>query len=180
MSTDIHHALEFRAADGYDPCPRCGSANIALRPQEGTLLEGCAWLPCVLTTHNFTQLHRYGRDHLDVDDPLREALLVKLAHARLVSPAGIGDDIATLESRLTFVVDGRTRETRVLVKPGTALTVGRDLPALSPLGLALLGLSTGQKSVAFDHLGIRVPITLVGVNYQPEAADRKRSRAYQS
>jgi regulator of nucleoside diphosphate kinase len=176
MSTDNNGVLDIETRDGYEPCPRCGYANGDTRLNGRTPLADCARLPCVLTSHNFTYLHEYTRDRLAVDDPLRKALLVKLAHAHVFAPPDVGDDIATLDSRLTFLIKGSARESRVLVKPDTPLTFGRDLPVLSPLGLALLGLATGQTSLAFDHLGAGVPLQLVSVNYQPEAAHRKRPR----
>lgn len=102
------------------------------------------------------------------------SLLVKrkLASARVVLPSDVPADVATINSRVVFRLDGGATETRVLVHWDHDLAQGLTLPVTTPLGIALLGM-TGGKDVAVLLRGGRTRhLSLVRVAYQPERARR--------
>ena len=80
----------------------------------------------VLTTRNFARLEAFARCTLPADHPMRPVLLDKLARCRVVEPGDVPADVATLNSRISYAVRGRTVESRVLTEPDTTQTFGRD------------------------------------------------------
>jgi regulator of nucleoside diphosphate kinase len=133
---------------------------------------------CILTAKDFSILEAMRDRCLGRDDPLAWLLRKKLELARVVTGEDIPANIATLSSRVTFSIDGRDPDTRILSTGGVSAPVGLSLSIATPRGLALLGLTEGDGF----HLPSRgvgtVRVMLEKVQYQPEAARReKRSTA---
>lgn len=127
---------------------------------------------CVLTTSNHAIL-QIMRDRSPGGDPLAPILTAKLDSAVVVHGDEVRTDVATLGSRVTFSVDGRDPDTRVLAHERTASPVGLDLPVATPRGLALLGLSEGEAFTVLHRDGTQERVLLEKVHYQPEAARRE-------
>ena len=125
---------------------------------------------CILTTKDFTILEVMRDRCLGQDDPLAPILKRKIETAVVVFREDVPVNVATLSSRVTFSVDGRDPDTRVIAQDRSASPVGLFLPITTPRGLALLGLTEGQAFVLPN--GERV--LLEKVQYQPEAARRDR------
>ena len=128
---------------------------------------------CILTTKDFT-IVEVMRDRCPKDDPLAPILRRKIDTAIVMFRDDVPGDVATLSSRVSFSVDGRDPDTRVLSADRMASPVGLFLPITTPRGLALLGLAEGE---AFDFVngdGAKERILLEKVHYQPEAARRDR------
>lgn len=130
---------------------------------------------CILTTKDFTILEAMRDRHADPYDPLAPILARKLKAARMVLHDDIPGNVATLNSRVTFRVDGACAETRVLSHERMNLLVGVFQPITTPRGLALLGLAEGQEYRLFWR-GLAERVVLDAVNYQPEAARHGRLR----
>ncbi|RUU58864.1 nucleoside-diphosphate kinase [Mesorhizobium sp. M2C.T.Ca.TU.002.02.1.1] len=129
---------------------------------------------CMLTTKDFTILEvmrdrRFGRD-----DPLTPILKRKIETAVVVFREDVPANVATLSSRITFSVDGRDPDTRILSLERMASPVGMFLPITTLRGLALLGLVEGQPFLLTDHDGREERVVLEKVQYQPEASRRER------
>ncbi|WP_417768184.1 nucleoside-diphosphate kinase [Stappia sp.] len=130
---------------------------------------------CILTTKDFTILEAMRDRHVDPHDPLAPILARKLKTARMVLHDDIPGNVATLNSRVTFRVDGACAETRVLSHERMNLLVGVFQPITTPRGLALLGLAEGQE-YRLVWRGLEERVVLDAVNYQPEAARHGRLR----
>lgn len=129
---------------------------------------------CILTTKDFTILEAMRERHADPRDLLAPILARKLKAARMVLHDDIPANVATLNSRVTFRVDGACAETRVISHERMNLLVGVFQPITTPRGLALLGLAQGQE-YRIAWRGIEECVVLDAVNYQPEAARRARA-----
>ena len=112
---------------------------------------------------------RLGRD-----DPLVPILYTKLESALVMFRDDIPENVATLSSRVTFSVDGRDPDTRVISHDPMSSTAGLFLPISRPRGLALLGLAEGQAFRLINSDGVEERIMLEKVHYQPEAVRREK------
>lgn len=106
---------------------------------------------------------------------LRRLIRAKLDESRVVLSEDIDDDIATGNSRLVFLHDGR-RETRTLTHWHDQIAVGLALPVSSFLGLTLLGMREGHSAPLPRADGSRGTVTLQRIAYQPERICRQRRR----
>ncbi len=128
---------------------------------------------CILTTGDFTILEVMQGRCLG-NDPLAPILKRKIETALVVFREDVPGNVATLSSRVTFSIDGRDPDTRILSHERTTSPVGMFLPVATPRGLALLGLAEGQTFLLTDHEGREERILLDKVQYQPEAARREK------
>ncbi|CAH2400802.1 nucleoside-diphosphate kinase [Mesorhizobium ventifaucium] len=129
---------------------------------------------CILTTKDLTILEVMRERCLGRDDPLAPILKRKIESALVVLRDDVPVDVATLSSRVTFRVDGRDPDTRILSHDRMNGAAGLFLPITTPRALALLGLTAGQDFLLPDHEGREERVLLQKVQYQPEAARRER------
>ncbi|MDH4984957.1 nucleoside-diphosphate kinase [Aminobacter anthyllidis] len=129
---------------------------------------------CVLTTKDFTILEVMRDRCLGRDDPLAPILKRKIESALVVFRDDVPANVATLSSRVTFRVDGREPDTRILSHDRMNSSAGLFLPISRPRALALLGLAEGQDFILTDHDGREERVVLETVQYQPEAARREK------
>lgn len=127
---------------------------------------------CILTTKDFTILEVMRDRRRGREDPLVPILKRKLEAATIVFREDVPETVATLSSRVTYSVDGRTPDTRVISHDHLSMPMGMFLPITTRRGLALLGLSEGEEFVLTDAAGRQERILLQKVHYQPEAARR--------
>jgi regulator of nucleoside diphosphate kinase len=85
--------------------------------------------------------------------------------------------LATINSRVTYSVNGRKADTRVLSHARINAPTGLFLPITTPRGLALLGLMEGQEFSYLTRDGEQETIRLDSVLYQPEAARQEKEAA---
>ncbi len=129
---------------------------------------------CILTTKDFTILEVMFDRCLGTGDPMRALIGRKIDSATVVFRDDIPPDVATLSSRVTFTVDGREADTRVISHDRMTSPLGLFLPITTPRGLALLGLSAGQTFCLPRPEGGEERVLLEAVLYQPEAAKREK------
>lgn len=131
---------------------------------------------CMLTTKDFTILEVMRERCLGRDDPLAPLLDRKMESARVVFSDDIPENVATLNSRVTFCAGAHDADTRILSHDQMQhAPVGMFLPIKSLRGLALLGLSEGQEFVLRSNNGVEERVALQKVRYQPEAAKRRQA-----
>ncbi|KPH06170.1 nucleoside-diphosphate kinase (plasmid) [Rhizobium acidisoli] len=126
----------------------------------------------LLTTKDFTLLEAMLDDPLVRDTTLIPLLRRKMASAIVMFREDLPEDVASLNSRVTFSIGGR-RDTRVLTTGRMTTPVGMLLPVDTLRGLALLGLREGQMIVIENADGFEETILLDAVNYQPERMMRR-------
>jgi regulator of nucleoside diphosphate kinase len=129
---------------------------------------------CILTTKDFTILEVMRDRCLGRDDPLAPILKRKIESALVVFREDVPVNVATLSSRVTFNVDGREPDTRVISHDRMTSSVGLFLPITTARGLALLGLTENQAFILTNNDGRNERILLEKVQYQPEAAKREK------
>lgn len=99
-----------------------------------------------------------------------EALAGVLAAARIVEPQNLPADVVTMHSRVTFLDEDNLRQYDVtLVYPGEADFAAHKLSVLTPVGSALLGWRPGQSVRFAARNGEPKRLTVMRVEYQPEA-----------
>lgn len=131
-----------------------------------------AKLRCRLTTKDHAMLESLLERRVASGDAIVPILRQKLADAIVVPVDQVGADIATLNSRVIFRVNGGPAETRTLVQQETPGLVGQNLSVTTPRGLCMLGLSEGQRMTLERGGGAPETIFIERIVYQPEAARR--------
>ena len=130
---------------------------------------------CILTAKDFTILEAMRDRDLGRDPSLEPILRRKIETAQVVFREDVPADVATMSSRVTFRVDGRGPETRVISHDLVNSALGLFLPITTPRGLALLGLTEGQSFVLTNSEGVEERILLEKLHFQPEAAMRAKA-----
>lgn len=127
----------------------------------------------ILTTKDFTILETMCDHPLGRHDLLVSLIQRKIGRAVVVFREDLPGGIASINSRVTFRVNGGESDTRVLSTGQVTAPVGMFLPITTLRGLALLGLVEGQDIVLTNANGVDEQILLEKVEYQPEASRRE-------
>ncbi|WP_159952343.1 nucleoside diphosphate kinase regulator [Rhizobium sp. 18065] len=102
--------------------------------------------PAIVVTHSdHERLSRLAEAHMARNPEVSEELLVELDRARIVPDNKIGSDVVRMGSTLHFVSDLGDERLVMLVFPGEANIAAGKVSVLTPIGAALIGLSTGQS-----------------------------------
>lgn len=109
-------------------------------------------------------------DSLEDFGPAARALEAELARAQVVGHAEVPAGVVTMNSRVHCREEGSGKDYHLtLVYPQDAGGEG-TVSILAPVGCALLGLSVGQHIDWPAPGGKVLKLTLLAVEYQPEAA----------
>lgn len=94
-----------------------------------------------------------------------------LASAEVTNSRAVAADLVTMYSRVE-VVDVHTRRRQVLTicYPGDAQPAAGYISVLSPVGINLLGLRTGDVAKWLTPTGEACEAEIAAIQYQPEAA----------
>lgn len=125
---------------------------------------------CILPAKDFTILEALHERCLGKADPLVPILKRKLEGAIVMFREDIPANIATLSSKVSFCVNGKDRDTRILSNRPMTQPSGDFLSITTVQGLALLGLAEGQEFVLTEGDGVEIRVVLERVHYQPKAA----------
>lgn len=128
---------------------------------------------CRLTTKDHAMLEGMLERKTASGDAILPLLRQKVADAIVVPVDQVTADIATLNSRVVFRVNGGPAETRTLVQQETRGLVGQNLLVTTLRGLSMLGMSEGQRVAVERAAGEPETILIERVVYQPEAARRE-------
>ena len=131
-----------------------------------------AMTTCRLTTKDFAILETLLERKRALGDPLAAVLEKKLANASVVLIGSVDPDVVTINSRVTFRVDGKAAETRTVIQNEARGVVGGSLSMTTPWGLSLLGMTEGETNLVERAEGETEQIRVVKVLFQPEAALR--------
>lgn len=126
--------------------------------------------PITLTEENHRLLSDLV-DRLTVGTPVADFLARELDRAQVVSSADIDADVVTLGSEVRFQ-DNRSATIRSmrLVYPAEESAAAGLVSVLTPVGVALIGLSVGQEMEWETRDGRTLGLKVLEVVYQPEAA----------
>jgi len=94
-----------------------------------------------------------------------------LAGAEVIKSRAVNADVVTMYSRVE-VVDAHTRRRQVLTicYPDDAHPAAGCISVLSPVGISLLGLKTGEIAKWLTPTGEECAAEIAAIQYQPEAA----------
>ena len=79
------------------------------------------------------------------EGPLADEFLAELDRARVVMDHALGPDVVRMGSTVRYSTDAGENRTVTLVFPGEADIESGRISVLTPIGIALIGLSTGQS-----------------------------------
>ncbi len=99
----------------------------------------------VMTRSDHERLSRLGESHLSRNPEVAEKLLSELDRARVVDEARLGPDVVRMGSTLRFTSDLGEDRRATLVFPAEADIAEGKISILTPIGVALIGLSVGQS-----------------------------------
>ena len=123
----------------------------------------------IITQLDLQRLERLLAGLQDVT-PGVEALEHELARAKVVAHNKVPAGVVTMNSRVFCREEGSGKEYHLtLVYPQDAGPSG-TVSSLAPVGSALLGLTVGQQIDWQTPAGKLIKLTLLAVEYQPEAA----------
>jgi regulator of nucleoside diphosphate kinase len=116
--------------------------------------------PISVTTTDFDRLRALAQ----ASTLAAEFLAREIDRARLIEPEAAGDKLVTMNSRVRYRDDVTGQERTVtLVYPGEADIEAGRLSVLTPVGAALIGLSTGQSIEWMSPSGGVRSLTVTGV-----------------
>ncbi|WP_263143944.1 nucleoside diphosphate kinase regulator [Pseudomonas sp. RIT-PI-AD] len=125
--------------------------------------------PITITRLDLQRLERL-LDSLETYGPAAEALEAELARAQVVGHDEVPPGVVTMNSRVHCREENNGKDYHLtLVYPQDAGAEG-TVSILAPVGCALLGLSVGQHIDWPAPSGKALRLTLLAVEYQPEAA----------
>lgn len=90
-------------------------------------------------------LTRLAESIADRNPTVSEELLGELDRAKIVDDTGLRDDVVRMGSRLRYTADTGKDRVVTLVFPGEADIAEGRISVLTPIGVALIGLSQGQS-----------------------------------
>ncbi|MDF1609325.1 nucleoside-diphosphate kinase [Hoeflea sp. YIM 152468] len=134
---------------------------------------------CILTNVDFTVLEFLRGRCQGADDPLASILKRKIESALVMAHSDVPGNVATLNSRVTFSVDGRDRDTRIISSARSESPASMYLPVTNLRGLALLGLAEGHGFSFLNKEGIEERVLLEKVLHQP-AMPRQEKEAVEA
>lgn len=98
-----------------------------------------------LTRHDYERLSRLAEANVSRIPEVAEALLAELDRARTVDESRIAPDVVRMGSSVRFTSDLGEDRRVTLVFPGEADIAANKISILTPIGTALIGLSSGQS-----------------------------------
>jgi len=129
----------------------------------------------VMTSADFARLEIIAYEETDA---LRANILAKLAIGKVIGGAEMPTNVATIGSVVRYRIGDGPVERRALSLPEASRPNGQFINILTPVGLALLGRRAGETFATALPDGGELSITLVDVEFQPEAEVRRRSQSY--
>ncbi|MFV0453925.1 MAG: nucleoside diphosphate kinase regulator [Pseudomonas sp.] len=125
--------------------------------------------PIIITQQDLQRLERL-LDSLDEYGPAAEALEQELSRAKVVARQELPAGVVSMNSRVHCREEGSGKDYHLtLVFPQDAGKEG-TVSVLAPVGTALLGMTVGQHIDWPTPGGKVLKLTLLEVEYQPEAA----------
>ncbi|CAH2400801.1 transcription elongation factor [Mesorhizobium ventifaucium] len=101
--------------------------------------------PVTLSKGDHKRLQRIARSLVEQSHPLAAALLQELGRAELREPDDIPEGTAAPDRLVTYRIDGAERaEQQYLIHPEDRMWPPAEISVTTPVGITLLGLSTGR------------------------------------
>ncbi|GAB1582665.1 MULTISPECIES: nucleoside diphosphate kinase regulator [Phyllobacteriaceae] len=121
----------------------------------------------VVSDIDYKRLTNLAADAYDRFPEVAEELQIELDRAQVKPAASVPSDVVQMGSTVEFRSDSAQQRRVTLVFPGEADIAQNRVSILTPIGAALIGLSTGQSIAWTARDGRKHELTVVGVE-QPE------------
>jgi regulator of nucleoside diphosphate kinase len=107
---------------------------------------GLSLPPITVATDDYGCLMPLAKTLADQSHPLASPLLFELLRAELCEPDSLPHDVVSLGRFVAYrLADDAAPKYRALVHPGDRMWPSAEIPILSPVGIALLGLRLGDR-----------------------------------
>jgi regulator of nucleoside diphosphate kinase len=94
-------------------------------------------------------------------------LLAELRRAAICHPAGLPEDVVSVNSRVIYRIDDEPKSrAHLLVHPDDLIWPGAEVSVATPLGAALLGLSVGDRMLYLDLDGTCHEVLVEGIGFR--------------
>lgn len=123
----------------------------------------------LITSDDHARLTKLADSYASRHPDLAEGLYTELDRARVVAKQKPGSPFVRLGSRFRFTTDDGDDRTVTLVLPGEADIAAGKVSVMTPMGVALIGLSAGQSMKWTARDGAVHTLTVVGVEAGEEA-----------
>jgi regulator of nucleoside diphosphate kinase len=101
--------------------------------------------PITVTESDQDRLSRLAESHSVSNRTVADELMAELARAEVIADEQLAPDVVRMGSSLRFTTDVGHDRSVALVFPGEADVGLGKISILTPIGVALIGLSTGQS-----------------------------------
>lgn len=119
--------------------------------------------PLTLGKSDHTKLQSLGEAALDRNPDLAEVLLTELDRARVVEDAKLNEGIVRMGSRVAYSTNAGQEQVVTLSYPADADIAQGRISVLTPIGVALIGLKSGQSITWHDRADKRHKLTVLKV-----------------
>jgi regulator of nucleoside diphosphate kinase len=131
----------------------------------------------VIAQTEHARLVSFAENMADQNPDAADELLSELDRARIVNDDKVPHDVVRMGSTVRFKTDNGDSRTVTLVYPGEAdISVGK-ISVLTPIGTALLGLSTGQSIDWITRGGRQQELHILGLDAQSPLVAREDNQA---
>ena len=120
-----------------------------------------------ITRRDHEQLTKLADSYASSQPDLAEELYMELDRARIVADDKAGADFVRVGSTFRFTTDGGDDRTVTLVLPGEADIAAGKVSVMTPIGVALVGLSAGQSMKWTARDGKVHTLSIVSVELAP-------------
>ncbi|MEH6718439.1 MAG: nucleoside diphosphate kinase regulator [Aurantimonas endophytica] len=133
-----------------------------------------------MTRSDHERLSRLANALSSVNSNVADQLFTELDRARVIDDSRIAADTVRMESTLRYTTDGGEDRTVTLVFPGEADIAKGRVSLLTPIGIALIGLSAGQSMDWTTRDGRIHRLTVESVEVPAQGAHDQSNRKLQS
>lgn len=125
-------------------------------------------LPSItIASHDHGRLQSAAEPLVQRGHSVARFLLSELDRAKLCRPDQLPEDVVAMNCRVTYRIDGGEAESRFLVYPEDYTLYGGQIPVLSAVGAALIGLRVGDAMPYRTPDGAEHSVLVERIDYRP-------------
>jgi regulator of nucleoside diphosphate kinase len=108
-------------------------------------MQKSRWAQIIIAKDDHVRLTETAQRATQEDHRLAVLLLRKLQEATLFEPNELPNDVVPMDAFIRYRLDGGKVETRALIYPDDHMWPEAELSVMTPLGIALIGASAGER-----------------------------------
>lgn len=122
----------------------------------------------VLSQHDYDRLSQIAEAAEDRLAEIADELMAELDRAKVIANGSVPANVVRMGSHVEFETDAGQRRSVILVYPAEADIAANKISVMTPIGIALIGLSPKQQMSWTDRDGQKREFTVLAV--EPPAA----------